>query len=579
MKLLNLFKRNRAPAEPAGALTSSESDTGSPGVSSPVEVSFENAVKVTAYEQLPAYRTVLTAITGALPIPEAQYKDVALLGLDDKRAAMVCSRAYFGSTRFFSLCERVSRLGISIPSYIVAEDPGILLIVYSKYTKLAESSTGDIDFNSDSAQLFEEIITRAVLERASDVHLAVREETGAVLYRIDGVVVQARKLPASLINETVGFAYTKLAEESSRSHPTYNFKAAQSCSVVMRNVGGRNLKLRYQSIPVTGGFDVILRVLFTDDSANKTLSLEALGYSDSQVRQLDLAARKAVGAVFVAGVTGSGKTTTLKTLMTRGHHRLQLKSYSVEDPAEYKMYGVSQISVQRDSTTQELGSNPFISAMRTVMRADPDMIMVGEVRDTESGSLVKTMIQSGHKVYTTVHASSAIELIERLTSDEIGLSRQTLSARNFVNAFVYQRLVRLTCPHCGLPGEGHLDADLKRLIVEKFGISLDKVRIINEQGCQHCKHRGYMGQTVAAEIIVPDTRLLRLIREGKDLEAEEYWRGTRTARFDDPDCMGKTAFEHALYKMSQGLIDPNVLESDFEPLETYYIPTPGKRGT
>lgn len=570
MALLDFLKRKRPEAAlPISSKIAAQdlADAHSPADSSAAGVA--GLPRIAQNDELPSYRSLLTAMTGALPVPERHQHEVALLAASPSEAVLVCLESYYGSSAYFSLCERARRAGYSISRELIAEDSGVLLIEYSRAARASTGAGVDAGEESLSAQIFEELVTLAVDEGSSDIHIAIREDTGAVLLRIDGRLRLQRKFPSSTLNDAVGFAFTKLAAESSRSHSTYNSKQAQSCSVPMR-IRDRQLKLRYQSFPVAGGQDVTLRLLFTDGQDGKILSLTEGGYSEDQVAELNLAVRKSVGAIFVAGVTGSGKTTTLNTLMQGIPGRAQLKLYAIEDPSEYKMFGVSQVSVQRDAADQSSG-NPFIGAMRTILRADPDVIMVGEVRDRETGSMLKGMIQSGHRVLTTVHAPSGIEIVERLTSDELGLSRQTLSARNFVSAFVYQRLVPLTCPHCGLPASEHLPAHTQRLLQEKFGISMDGVRIMNPQGCPHCKGRGSKGLTVAAEVIVPSLEMLQLIREGKDLEVERLWRQTRVTAFTDGNMKGKTAFEHALYKMSQGLVDPNVVESDFEPFESYNV--------
>lgn len=533
----------------------------------------DKAPRVRNYEELQPYQGVLTSPGNVLSVPEAQQKDVALLGLGSNNTFLVATDQYFGSSQHMTLLSRARRVGVVVQTQLITEDSSILALIYEKDKRRLTHRQEESTSKADSVQLFEFLITEAVKERATDVHLLIREETSYVELRIDGMLRRFKPYASYMLNEAAGVAYNKMAEETSRSHPAYNIRLAQSCSIVIPSAAGRALKLRYQSVPVVGGHDIILRLLFTDDEKAEAPTLEKLGYASSHQRQLSLAARKTVGSIFIAGVTGSGKSTTLKTLMTMSPDRHLWKQYSVEDPAEYRLPGVSQVSVQRTSeaSADSASANPFVSAMRVIMRADPDEIMVGEVRDTESGSLLKTMVQSGHQVYTTVHAASAIEIVERLTSDEIGLPRQTLSSRSFVSAFVYQRLLAVNCKHCSLPAEGTLPEEQLSLIEKKFGISRSKLKVASHEGCEHCKGRGVFGLTVVAEIIVPDSEFLKLIREGKDMEAEELWRGRRTAAFDEADCEGKTAFEHALYKMSQGLLDPRVIEDSFEPMESYVV--------
>lgn len=533
----------------------------------------DRAPRLNDYEELPEYEGVLTGTAGALAIPEVQKKDVALLVLGDETALLVATDSYYGSAQHLSLIARARHAGIAISSSRIAADSAILALIYQKEKRQLKNGGEDGFSKAESVQLFEDVISDAVRQRATDVHFNIQEETSEVRFRIDGIMRRYKLFPSEMLNEAVGVAYNKMAGETSRSHPAYNSRLAQSCSIVLDNAGGRALKLRYQSIPVVGGHKVVARLLFTDDGKRPTLTLNDLGYAKSHQRQLELAARKTVGAIVVAGVTGSGKSTTLKSLLLMNPERHLWQQYSVEDPAEYALPGVAQVSVQRtsDASSDGVGASPFVSAMRTLMRGDPDEIMVGEIRDQETGSLLKTMVQSGHQVYTTVHAASAIEVVERMTSEEIGISRETMSSRNFISAVAYQRLVPLNCKSCKLPAEGNLPEEYLQLIENKFGISRKVMTVASPDGCPVCDHRGVKGQTVVAEILTPDEEVLKLIREGRDMEAEQAWRSTRKGGFDDPDCDGKTAFEHALTKVATGTVDPRTVEDSFEPFETYRI--------
>lgn len=529
--------------------------------------------RIRNYDDIQPYQGVLTGPGNVLAIPEAHQKDIALLGLGASNAFLIATEHFYGSSHHMTLLARAKRIGVNVQVQLIAEDASVLALIYERDRRKSGNRDDDAISKADSVQLFELIIAEAVTERATDVHLIIREENSHVEFRIDGLVRRMKPYPSYMLNEAVGVAYNKMAEETSRSHPAYNVRLAQSCSVLIDNAAGRALNLRYQSIPVVGGTNIILRLLFTDDEHKESPTLEQLGYEESHQRQLTLAARKTVGAIVVSGVTNSGKSTTLKTLLTMSPDRHLWKQYSVEDPAEYKLPGVAQVSVQRtaEATAESASVNPFVAAMRVIMRGDPDEIMVGEVRDAESGSLLKTMVQSGHQVYTTIHAASALEIPDRLTSEEIGLSRQTLGSRNFVSAFVYQKLLAVNCKHCSLPAEEVLPVPYLEHIEKKFKISRATLKVAKEDGCPHCKGRGVFGQTVAAEIVIPDADICKLIREGRDMEAEDVWRSRRTAKFDEPDCEGKTAFEHALYKMSQGRIDPRIIEDSFEPFETYQV--------
>lgn len=534
----------------------------------------KNDKVITDESGLPAYHTVMTAQDGKYAIGESFQNRLAAIAVGVNSAIILASEEANNRQDFASLQSRVKKDFPDVSVLLVKSS--VLLSIYSK---VASSIRRDRDENEMalSIQTFKALLTGAAKRNASDVHFVIRDDntakTAAVLYRVDGSLRVTDKIPAKNAIEAVGAAFTKMAEESSRSVGTFNRLAMLSCSIPVV-LDGRHYKLRYQTIPVNGGLDVIVRLLQTasTDSTNAK-SLEELGYSPTQCKQLDFAARKTVGAIVVSGVTGSGKSTTLKTLMTQSPSRHMRKSYSIEDPVEYKIFGVSQISVQRGA--EETGSSGFTAAMRVVLRADPDVVMVGEVRDSESCSLLKTMVQSGHQVMTTVHAASAIDIVQRMTSTELGLPREALGSRNFISALVYQRLVPVLCPECKIPLEKFegpwVPEEALRLLRSKFGMDTSKMFTSNPLGCEHCHGMGSKGVTVVAEIIMPDTTILKMLHAGRDVEAEEYWRSTRRTGFDHPDSTGKTAFEHGLYKASLGMVDPMLIESSFEPFETYEV--------
>lgn len=582
----NLFKRkHRPPASASQVLNSRAQNEEAVLTSTPVShpasdlstgmpaSRTERAPRIFEYSDLPAYDGILSAEGELLAVPEIQQKEFALLNAGDATVILVATDKFFGSSQYLTLVARAEHASLQVIASFIADDSAIIALIYEKARRNISNKQSETQYKAESVQLFEAVISEAIRRRATDVHFIIGQETGIVKFRVDGRLRKFQEYPSSMLTEAVGVAYTKLAEESSRSHPSFNARFPQSCSIVLNDIAGRSLNLRYQSLPVVGGADVVLRLLYTDDSKRASPTLESLGYASSQQRQLVLATRKTVGAIVVAGITGSGKSTTLKTVMTMNPERHLWKQYSVEDPAEYVLPGISQISVQRkaEATTEGVSANPFVAAMRTLMRADPDEIMVGEVRDSETGSLLKTMVHSGHQVYTSIHAISAIEIVERMTSEEIGMSRQTLSSRNFISALIYQRLLATNCAHCCQAAETVLSDDYLCLVEKKFGLNRATLKVASADGCAKCDGAGLYGQTVVAEIIVPDAAILKHVREGRDIEAEELWRSRRTAAFTEPNCDGKTAFEHGLYKVSEGLVDPRILEDAFEPFESYQL--------
>jgi general secretion pathway protein E len=187
--------------------------------------------------------------------------------------------------------------------------------------------------------------------------------------------------------------------------------------------------------------------------------------------------------------------------------------------------------------------------------------------------MAEAAIQTGHKILTTVHATSALGVIGRLCSSALGLSRDSLCAPGFISALVYQVLMPLNCPHCKLPATSAMaQADLQPYH-DLFGLDLNQIYVASEQGCEHCRipgidyskstRVGVKGVKVAAEILLPDERMLQLLLKGDDFGAKRYWAQQRVSGFDVPDMTGKEAWGHVLYDISRGGVDPFYFEYTF----------------
>lgn len=527
-------------------------------------------------ENLPQYEVVASTFGGEFEVAREMQKKLAIL-IAGKVAFFVVDKSEFNQNQHLSLKKQVTRKGYTLGKDFVALD-SLISIIYSRDTDArAEANVAKLK-DSNYKSMVEQIVDAAVSSRTTDIHMEPRlsgTKTGMIKFRIDSILRDHKRMAYDDLAGIAGYIYTFMADDNTRSEAVFNEKRMQSCSFSTVS-NGKNFKVRYQSVRVNGGFDVIMRLLPLD-LEEKGKSLHDLGYSDSHVIDLTLASKKSNGVIIVAGVTNSGKSTTLKTMMTMGEDMGAEKSYSIEDPVEYIIPGVSQINVQR-SSSDDSGKNNFLESMRVIMRADPDTIMVGEVRDIDSCAMLQTMIQSGHRVMTTVHASSAIEIPDRLDSKEMGLSRHTMSTKSFFSALIYQRLLPVLCPHCKVPARDVLPDSKIKYLEKKFKVNAGNMfcALDNEKGahgaaCPHCKGFGVKGVTVSAEVIPPSSDFLKLIRDRKDYEAELLWRSSRQASFDEPDTTGKTAFEHGLYKVLAGQVDLSHLESNFVPIEKYEL--------
>lgn len=530
-----------------------------------------------AYADLPAFDSVLTAEGGQLalksPADRAHMAVVKLQGGGVQRQVWLLSTPNRrGGVDYLSLRERCQDAGFMVIKSVVCSSDTIKQCYDTesrRREKGRKAEDGEVT-SAESITRFEGVLMAVVAAKGSDVHLCVREKTAAVLMRLHADLDKSEKLKFTneQMMESISVAFNKLADPDTRSQPSFNARLFCDC-VIEYTILERAWRFRFQWIPAVGGGDVIMRVLHTSVEQAEIWTLDQLGYAPSQVHLLNLGIRRKQGVITVGGPTGSGKTTVQRTLLSMIPNRRKKKIYSMEDPIEYRMHGVTQISFQRNSADDD-DSHMMTEASRAVLRGDPDVINIGEIREQHMAELMATMVQSGHQALTGTHIGAAIETIAKLSGPKIGLDRQLLAARDFISVMVFQKLVPKLCPECKRPATEVYDEAYLDLIRHRFDLDPSTIQAANPEGCEHCKD-GVKGMTVVAEVIVPNLRMLQLFREGRDGEAEEEWRSTRFAPFDDEDCTGKTALEHGLYKVSCGLVDPRHLEDEFEPFEGYRI--------
>lgn len=517
--------------------------------------------RVKTREDLPAFRAPMTKTHG---ITGNDLSAVAAVDLGGREAIILVSESAVGQRLHLELRRRVLSAGYKLAQERLA-DVALIAQVNNAITK-----DGADNKASDVRPLVDEMIRDAIAEKTTDIHICCRERSGMVLFRIHSRLYQYRGFDVVTCEQIAGFMFTEMAEGRSRSQGSFALEAKSLSCMIRITHNATSYKLRYKFIRVADGWDVVIRVLQVETPGQQTPTFAERGYEASQVKQLELAVGRSIGLIAITGPTGSGKSTTLKTMMEFDPKRLLKKRYSVEDPVEYKIFGVSQISRQRSDHDEDDGSDTdAIGVLRDILRGDPNDVMVGETRDKTTAQMLADFVLTGHKIYTTLHTASAIGAALRLY--RLGLDRHVLADRQFIAALIFQRLLPVLCDHCKQPSRDVLPKDKQHLLERKFGLNLGTIYCVNETGCPHCNGRGIVGSTVVAEIVVPDKVIRQHIADGFDEKAELYWRGSRRTAFDDPDMTGKTAFEHALYKIACGRIDPRDVEHEFEPFETYEL--------
>jgi type II secretory ATPase GspE/PulE/Tfp pilus assembly ATPase PilB-like protein len=360
---------------------------------------------------------------------------------------------------------------------------------------LREIETGEIDYQSLSAEddeytqpvvrLVGALLMDAVKRGASDIHFEPEYAFLRIRYRIDGVLQQVRSLhksywPGVAVRLKV-ISGMDIAETRSPQDGRLNM-----------NLCGRPIDFRVSSHPTIHGENIVLRVL---DRERSIIPLERMGLRTTTLEQLQLMMTRPEGILIVTGPTGSGKTTTLYSLLSHQNTE-SVNIMTLEDPVEYPVTQMRQTSVA------EVNKIDFANGIRSIMRQDPDIILVGEVRDADTATMAFRAAMTGHQVFTTLHTNSALGAFPRLT--DIGISPDIM-AGNIIGV-VAQRLLRVLCPHCKDPTKP-TDEERKILGVKRN----EAIQIFKHKGCKRCNQTGYRGRMAIMELLRIDSDMDSLI--------------------------------------------------------------------
>jgi general secretion pathway protein E len=386
------------------------------------------------------------------------------------------------------------------------------------------------DAASPAVRLVNSTLYDALRAGASDIHLESTPSGLAVKYRIDGVLDSIADAPGGPLAEQAISRLKVLCELD-----IAECRVPQDGSFRVR-VQSREVDLRVSIIPGLHGEDAVIRILDKQSmvEARGRLSLDTLGFAAAEVGTLRALLDEPHGMLLVTGPTGSGKTTTLYAALSETHTGRD-KIITIEDPVEYQLAGVLQIPVN------EKKGLTFARGLRSILRHDPDKIMVGEIRDRETAEIAVQSALTGHLVLTTVHANNVYEVFGRFK--HMGLDPYSLvSALNGVWA---QRLLRLNCPHCGAPHEPG-DEELDRLGLTREAVA--GFAFTRGRGCGDCRGTGYKGRQAVAEILRLDDELREMIvaqQPVRQVKEAARRKGTRSLRESALDLVaaGRTTLE------------------------------------
>ena len=382
--------------------------------------------------------------------------------------------------------------------------------------ELEMPKTEDIEDMAQDASIIKfvnQIFLQAYKDRATDIHLEPYEDEMKVRYRIDGILYDTTIPPSikhfqsAIISRVKIMANLNIAERRLPQDGRIRIKVA-----------GDELDLRISILPTPFGESVDIRLLSTSMKYN----LKDLGLLEKDLRLMEEMIKKPHGIIFVTGPTGSGKTTTLYACLNKINTK-EKKIITIEDPIEYQIKGVTQIQVH-----PQIGLT-FAQGLRSMLRHDPDIMMVVEVRDFETAEITIRVALTGHLVFSTIHTNDAAGGITRL----LDMGIEPYLAASSVECFVAQRLIRLICPACKAEIKPSKEI-LKELGVER-AVDISKVKFYEGRGCDECKATGYKGRTAIYEVLIVDSDIRSLIMEKNSadiIKEKAVERGMRTLRQD-----------------------------------------------
>ena len=465
---------------------------------------------------------------------------------------IIISRTHRYDGRVLAFLDLLKARGraMRVPFY---SDLGLVSAIYKSYdARLGGTARVSRDYDNQMQKDFVDIVARAAAQKVSDIHIEVGDQT-TIYFRIDGSMQ-----PVLEYNSGWGESFVRAAFASSdMSNANYAQNEYQSAQKDGRTPlrGTKDLYLplgilsiRMQFNPIAfGSRYVVMRLLYDNPSEGIKTEQE---FGEYEQRLLMRLRAFPTGLVIVAGPTSSGKSTTLvrnMSLMLKERH-YEINMITVENPVEQKIFGAHQMPVV-NTTNEEEREEKYTEALAAALRSDPDTLMVGEIRTLAAAQLTVRGALSGHNVWTTLHANSAMAALTRLL--DLGIESFKLKEETLMRGLISMRLFKKLCPYCRERLIDHPEHPAYQRVLDAFGELGMRQVYIRGAGCKECKGTGTLGRIKAGEIIITNSEFLRLALAGNTDEALRYW-------LEDMD--GRTLKEAAMALMLQGIIGVDELE-------------------
>jgi len=404
------------------------------------------------------------------------------------------------------------------------------------------------------------LIRDAVGRKASDIHITIHKNFGTIAFRIHGEMIKVQELSATACQEMCSAIYQSMCDVADETYKPHQFQDARIRASFVKKIGLYGT--RVASSPIDDGSRMVIRLLY--DSGNHIPSLDDLGYLPEQKELINQMLAQTSGINVLSGVTGSGKSTTLVSVISSviadarnsGPSKMDNESeeywgisvVTLEDPPEYTIPGAIQIPLGADKSDEETIRLAWTKAISSLMRQDPDVMMIGEIRDPGSARAAFDAAMTGHGVWTTVHTTDALGIMARLSA--LNVPNDRLLDPEIVTGLINQSLAQRLCPHCSLKWEDARDKveARTRARVEAY-CQTDRVRL-RGPGCEHCSH-GITGRVVIAETIMPNLPFMEVFQDKGKARAKLYW---------IQEMHGITKCMAMIRRINEGLIDPQEAE-------------------
>lgn len=548
---------------------------------SDVEYTAVGMPRLNSAESLAEFKRILCDVVpdATLRITAAAKREFVAVDMQAGIAVVIATRAFHETALYATYLRDLERAQITVREEMLATAE----VIADVYERARVRVSKHVSEDSRAIALFRDVIEAGDGYGASDVHWESREfnPEAELRFRVDGDLYTYQRMSKVSVHRALSAAYQDLVQRNTNSGNAFQPTAPQSAMIPLA-LTSHTLNIRWQSAPLVGGFDVALRLLDGNFRNYSVRMPDTMGLEASQLAIIDSLGHASGGATILSGETGSAKSTLLRALAYMIDGRELKKQYAVSMPSEYPMPWLSDQSIARGhDETEEEARRKVAAVIRTLMRMDPDDLTVAEILDSVVAGLVVELALTGHPVRTTIHADSIIGIFMRLLGERLNLTADEVASEKFINAVGNQKLIPILCG-CKRPAHEVMPAAKLELLRTKFGLDTSKMACRNEDGCEHCRKKGLLtrdgkvaggtkGQTLAMELYRPTPEFLAHIAVRDWRGAETVWRSERATGFGDADMTGKTIYEHALYKASQGLVDPRFIDLSMKPFEVYRV--------